>query len=283
MSNAEERAIVAEAKRHAKVTKGGIDLTAIASFLTIMALALLISRIATVALTLTGLSREVSRFQARSALMGTGFTTREAEDIVSHPVRRRIVMHLMLLGNAGLVTAVSSFILSFIGSADTAETVRRVMLIAGGIGILWILSASRFVDRWLSITIRWALNRWTHLEARDYARLLELSGDYSIKEMRVASDDWLVGKTLGQSQLQEEGILLLGLRRKKGGYIGAPFSETEFREGDVLILYGTRDAIQNLDRRVGGPGGDEEHERAVVQQTKREQDEYYSDMRSNAD
>ena len=69
------------------------------SVLVTLALALVITRVATVALTLTGLSKESARFQARSAYTGVGFTTTEAESVVGHPVRRRIVMILMLLAS----------------------------------------------------------------------------------------------------------------------------------------------------------------------------------------
>ncbi len=248
-------------------------MTAIASFLSVLTLSLLIARIATVALTLTGISREVARFQARSALTGTGFTTTEAETVVGHPVRRRIVMYLMVLRNAGLVTAISSFILSFSGAEDTLEGARRAALIGGGIGILWLLSLSQPLDSWLGAGIRWALNRWTDIEARDYARLLDLGGDYSVKELRIGRNDWLVGKTVGQTRLRDEGVLVLGIRRKNGRYLGAPVSGTQFRTDDLLILYGRRAAIQDLDKRIKGPAGDEEHERAVATQKQREQNE----------
>jgi hypothetical protein len=74
---------------------------ALASVIVVALVSLLIARVATVALALTGLSREAARFQARSALSGTGFTTSEAEAVVNHPVRRRVVMSLMLLGAPG--------------------------------------------------------------------------------------------------------------------------------------------------------------------------------------
>ncbi|NJK33035.1 MAG: potassium transporter TrkA, partial [Deltaproteobacteria bacterium] len=78
---------------------------AIISLLVVVTLSLIITRIATIALMHTGLSRPVSQFQARSAFTGAGFTTQETEHVVNHPVRRRIIRTLMLLGNAGLVTA----------------------------------------------------------------------------------------------------------------------------------------------------------------------------------
>lgn len=69
----------------------------------IITLSILVTRVATVALTLTltGLSRESAKFQARSAFSGAGFTTTESEDVVNHPIRRRVIMSLMLIGNAG--------------------------------------------------------------------------------------------------------------------------------------------------------------------------------------
>jgi hypothetical protein len=79
----------------------------------------LVTRMAAMALALTGMSGEAARFQARSAFTGVGFTTREAEEIVWHPVRRRIVMLLMLLGNLGVGAVVATLMLSFITSVRT--------------------------------------------------------------------------------------------------------------------------------------------------------------------
>jgi hypothetical protein len=70
-----------------------------------------VTRIATVAPTQTGLCRESAKFQARSAVTGVGFTPTESEKVLNHFVRRRILLMLMMPGNAGIVTEVSSLIL----------------------------------------------------------------------------------------------------------------------------------------------------------------------------
>jgi len=88
---------------------------AIFTLLLVVTLSLLVNRVASVALTFTGMSRDSARFQARSAFTGAGFTTLESEDIVNHPVRRRIIMLLMLLGNAGFVTIIATLLGSFVG------------------------------------------------------------------------------------------------------------------------------------------------------------------------
>ena len=70
-------------------------MAALISVFIAITLSLLITRIATEALTLTGLSRTSASFQARSAFTGAGFTTAESEAVVKHPVRRRIIIVLV--------------------------------------------------------------------------------------------------------------------------------------------------------------------------------------------
>jgi Trk-type K+ transport system membrane component len=84
------------------------------SIFVLLSLSVLVMRVASVALRLTGLSDDVARFQALSAFTGTGFTTREAESIVNYPVRRRIVSSLMIVGNLGLVTVLATLVVSLV-------------------------------------------------------------------------------------------------------------------------------------------------------------------------
>jgi hypothetical protein len=90
----------------------------------ILVFSILITRVASIALTHTGLSRESSKFQARSAFTGVGFTTTESEKVVNHPVRRRILLLLMILGNAGInVLAISRQDGSFFGTPAGETTI----------------------------------------------------------------------------------------------------------------------------------------------------------------
>jgi len=230
-------------------------MTPLISLLIIVALSLLIMRIATVALAITGLSREVARFQARSAFTGVGFTTGEAETLVNHPVRRRIIMLLMILGNLGFVTALSSLLLTFIDTASAQERFVRLFWLGLGLGVLWFFGTSQWVDRRLSNLIEWSLRRWTDLDVRDYASLLHLRGDYGIVELTVSEEDWLADKRLRQLDLQDEGALVLVVVRPNGQYIGAPSGHTAIYSGDTLIVYGRQEALAELDERLPGPRG----------------------------
>jgi hypothetical protein len=125
----------------------------IITLLVVLTLSILLTRVATVALTHTGLSHESAKFQARSAFTGVGFTTSESEKVVNHPVRRRILLMLMLLGNAGIVTAVSTLIVSFVNIDRSGSFVLQIVLLVAGLVALWSLASSQWVDRHLSKNI----------------------------------------------------------------------------------------------------------------------------------
>lgn len=239
----------------------------IITLMVVVVLSILVVRIASVALTLTGLSQELARFEARSAFTGAGFTTTDSEKVVHHPVRRRIIMLLMLFGNAGLISAVSTLLLSFVGADEEGGITQalwfRVAAIVTGLLGLWAVAHSRIVDKYLSRAIAWSLKRWTKLEVRDYAGLLHLSGDYSVVELLVRSDDWMAGRHLRELRLDEEGVLVLGIELEQGGYVGAPRGKAVVSPGDTLLLYGPRATLAELDLRRSGTSGNWRHFQAV--------------------
>ncbi len=241
-----------------------IGIVGIITLLIVLGLSLLITRLATVALQLTGLSKDAARFQARSAFTGTGFTTQEAEQVVRHPVRRRIIMLLMILRSAGLITIIISLILSFGTESDSRLT--RLAWLAGGVVILWVLASSNWVDRHVSGVMGWALNRWTDLDTRDYAKLLNLSGEYGVTEIEVRKNDWLADKTLREMRLNEEGVIVLGITRSDGAYVGAPQADITVSPGDRLVVYGRGHSLKELDTRGAGSPGESAHLRAVEEQ-----------------
>jgi NhaP-type Na+/H+ and K+/H+ antiporter len=251
-----------------------VGLVGIIALLVVLGLSLVITRIATNALSHTGLSREAARFQARSAFTGTGFTTRESEKIVNHPVRRRIVMILMIARSAGLISIIISLILSFAtaGNGEATKLFRLLWLIIGVL-ILWFLANSNWIDRYLNRLIDWALNKWTDLETWDYISLLNLRDGYTVKELKMRGNDWLVGKHLKECRLTDEGVTVLGIYRNNGDYVGAPKDDTKIESDDVLVLYGRSKTLYNLMHRRKGLEGEQEHQQAVKEQQKVEKEQ----------
>jgi hypothetical protein len=256
-------------------------LVGILTMLLVLALSLLITRLATHALVLTGMSRETARFQARSAFTGTGFTTTESEGIVGHPVRRRIVMLLMVVRSAGVISVIISLMLSFVGAGDGEPTrLIRLGLLAGGAAALTLLSRVPAVDRRLNRLVAWILDRWTDLAARDYVGLLQLSDNYEVMELHVDGRDWIAGRQLADCRLPDEGVTVLGIVRGDGTYLGVPRGETTVEAGNTLIIYGHTAVLQDLDVRRAGAGGEQAHARAVADQRRRDAEQEQRDARS---
>lgn len=238
------------------------------SLLVALTLSLIITRVAAVALMLTGLSQESARFQARSAFTGVGFTTTEAESITGHPVRRHVVMTLMLLGNIGIATVIATMMIALLQvekAEGNADWLMGIGLLAVGLLLLWGLARSRWVERQVNHSIAFALRRFTRLEVRDYVSLLELSNGFSVTELLVEPLDWVAGKTLVELALAREGVLVLGIHRQDGNYIGAPSGGTRILVGDSLVIYGPVERLDELDDRRSGEAGNRAHQDATAQ------------------
>ena len=232
-------------------------MAAVVSLIVVVTIGLLITRVATVALTMTGMSLDHARFQARSAFTGTGFTTSEAEAIVTHPARRRIVMLLMLVSGAGAVSVLGALILSFAPVNDTSGGLRRAAVIVAALGALLWLSHNKAVDRLLRRAIERALRRYTDFDVRDYAALLHLRGQWRVAQIPVEADDWIAARPLGQLRLPDEGVAVLGVEQAEGAWIGAPSEDVHLRVGDVVVLYGRVPILDDIAQRIHGDEGEE--------------------------
>lgn len=238
---------------------------AVASVVVVAVVSLLITRVATLAFVLTGMSQEAARFQARSALTGTGFTTGESEAVVNHPVRRKVVMLLMLFGGAGIVTTFATLVIGF-ANASRGEAFSRLAVLIAALAALVVLSRTRWFNRALSPLLTRLVNRYTDLDAADYAGLLHLGGEWAVGQVGVDDGSWMAGRTLSDLDLRAEGVAVLGVERRDGTYAGAPSFDTLVEVGDILLLYGTRPRLRELDQRTAGEEGDRAHDAAVAAQ-----------------
>ncbi len=246
-------------------------MVAIVALLIAVLIGLLITRFATIALVSTGMSKQYARFQARSAFTGVGFTTNEAERVVNHPVRRRVILTLMLLGNAGIATVVATLLLGFSDSGGSEMAARGLVLVLGLAGI-WLLAASPWVDRRVRRIFASFVSDDDDAHVRDYAGLLKVGADYDIGELHIDDGHWLAGRTLGQTSLRNEGAVVLGIDRN-GDYYGAPDARFTLEAGDTLTLYGHQSTLHDLDRRRSGPSGELAHVDRVAEHVTRQRDE----------
>lgn len=242
-------------------------MTAIILLLLVVLVGLLITRIATAALMATGMSRQYAKFQSRSAFTGVGFTTDEAENVVTHPIRRRVVMVLMLLGNAGIATVIATLLVGFTG-AQLGEQLQRGVVLVAGLAAIWVVASNRRADEILQRFFARILRSRYQLEVQDYAGLLRVGADYAIGELQVQDGDWLADRTLAELRLTDEGVTVLGVERD-GSYFGTPGGDTRLEPGDTLTLYGRDDALKSLDERRRTTGGELSHVDQVATQAER--------------
>jgi hypothetical protein len=238
-------------------------MVAVISFFSILLISVIIVRVASIMLRLTGLSEDVAKFQARSAFTGTGFTTREAEGIINHPVRRRIIQSLMLIGNIGVVSFISSIIISVLTVQSTASL--PLLAVIGGAGLLLLLlfTKSRLIGILFTKIVERLLRKWTRLYTHDYASLLNLQAEYEVTTFTVPAASWFTNRMIKDLKLTDEGVLILAVRRSDGYFIGTPKSTTVLYPEDQVIMYGREPHLRMIITRPAGAPGDADHRTAV--------------------
>lgn len=250
-------------------------IAAITLFL-IVSLSALITKIATIALVHTGLSTESAKFQSRSAYTGTGYSTSESESIMNHPVRRKIVFNLMIIGNAGIVTVMSSLILTFLLPETLASKLYGLLTVVVGMSIVWWAIRSKWVDKVLSAMIRRMLKRYTDIDIQDFAAILHLKDDFKISEKKINGTDWMANKSLDELKLRREGLTVLGIYREGKEYFGSPVGTAMILPDDVITVYGKSEVIKSIFKRKHNYNAELEHEKFVKKEEERLQDEVQS-------
>ena len=208
----------------------------LAILLLVILISALIIKVGAILLRMTGIDRDTAGFQALSAFSGTGFTTSEAENIVNHPKRRRVVKALMILGNAGIVTALAML---FISLQDSTVTNALAKFGAIGLVALIVLSfpLSRGLDTILENFIMKRLSKSTHFSMGTFSEIMRFARGYGIAELIVSESDRLAGKTLAESGLTSSDILVLAIRRGHG-MIPTPKASDTIKPEDKLVCFG---------------------------------------------
>lgn len=192
-----------------------------------------------------GLPPPSARFQARSALTGTGYTTTEAETVVRDPASRAAATMLMMIGYLGPAT-----ILALMGWAFVMPEVRSAPVRAGVlIGLLaFVAVADRFgvLARLGSRPARFVARRVFGARIDEVWTVL---GDRAVATLRVDADSPLSGRELGERPFGEQGVQVLAIQRIEDGRdrsLSAPAPGQQILSGDRLILFGPVADLERL-------------------------------------
>jgi MFS family permease len=215
---------------------GVLLITILASFIVV--------RIGGFALQLTGLEPDVARFQALSAFSRAGFTTAEAERVVQHRTRRRIVTILIILGNAGIVTMIAALVASFTEVTGYGWFFIRLAIIIVGIFVLYrLIIRSGAVNR-IFDWVRKPLMKRIVMEAPAIEEILHVEKNWGVHFVMIKEKSKNIGLSLADITAKGD-VEILAIDRPDA-FLAKPDSAEKLMEGDRLLAYGRDESVERL-------------------------------------
>ncbi|TJY41738.1 hypothetical protein E5161_11025 [Cohnella pontilimi] len=202
---------------------------------------MLVIEIAVVLMRSTGLDHDISRFQVVSLMTSTGFTTKESELILGHPIRRRIGIFLILFGVfsfAVIISAISSFLVSHFKIVYLALI---SAVLAGLLGLVRLPAVQR------KLIERFAAPLQQKFEVHELPIeevMLHESNDLFV-DVPIGEGSTLIGKTMEKVCGDDTDVNLLFIKRGTV-HLRDLRMRTNFEAGDVLYLYGNKEDIDRI-------------------------------------
>ena len=201
-------------------------------------------RIGAFALHLTGMDSESAAFQALSAFSGTGFTTSEAERVVRHKSRRRIITILIILGNAGLVAIVASLVASFTQVTGYSWFFIRIAIMIAGIYVLYRVVIRSGLGNSLLDRLRKPLLKRIAMEAPPFEEILHIGGEWGINLATIGKDSRYIGASVADITAAAD-VEVLGIDRVDV-FISRPEGDVRIEGMDRLLVFGTSQSMKKL-------------------------------------
>jgi hypothetical protein len=192
-----------------------------------------------IALEATGMERRKARFQALSALTGTGFTTREADDVVNHPSRRLIAGWLMFLGSVGIILFLLIILAILVIGIKPGTQLSPALIVALAIPpfVLIVLYWIGVLDKAGTKIVNWMKRSAYFTPELSTREMVHQAGDYSVARLTIGRKAPEVGRKISNTSLAKHKITILAIER---GDKTLPFPEAKetVQAGDHLLCYG---------------------------------------------
>lgn len=221
-------------------------MAAVLTLIVIAMVSLLAVRAGATALMMTGLSWDAANFQSYSAFFGVGFTTREAELVVNHPIRRRIIRDLILAGNVGVTSALATMVATLVQNSSGFRPLFIVGGLVAGLALLLYLTRVSWVQNAIDRIIKRTLENTNLVKVMDYELLLRIQHGYVVLEVDVLPESPWVDKELRETRPWDHGIIILAVKSDGRALDGLPNAHTVLRVGDVITVYGKEQSIHEL-------------------------------------
>ncbi len=202
---------------------------------------LLVIEISVVAFTLTGLERDVARYQAISMLTGTGFTTDESQLIIDHPVRRRISMFLILFGAFSLAVVISAITNMLSNDLRLKElTIISIVLLA-----IYFLGKTPLTKKLLQHRFQYEMKKNLDISELPVKEVLFLQKGDIVTDIVIEEGAKLDGKKVEKVFEHGHDANLLFIKRGEVN-IREDLIEETIQAGDKLYIYGDKQVIEKL-------------------------------------
>ncbi|MFC4099306.1 hypothetical protein [Paenibacillus xanthanilyticus] len=199
----------------------------------------LVVEIASELFVVTGLERSISRFQVISMLTGTGFTTKESELILRHPIRRKIGIALILFGAFSLAVVISS-ITNIL--ADDFRIPQLLVATAALTIVCAIVKNRRFHARTRPLFEK-HLRQDFQLHELPVQEVLYIHDHDLLASVSLHERSVYIGRQARDVLRDEDDIHLLYIKRGHVHLRQGVRQET-LAEGDMLIVYGDKQLIE---------------------------------------
>lgn len=207
----------------------------------IIVISSLIVRIATVILKMTGLDEGTARFQAISAFTGTGFTTKEAENVTDDSMRRKTIIVLMVMGRVGVVSVIAGLFVSF-GKGALLNDIWRALILFVILWLFYKVTTLKGFSRTLNKFIEKKIVARGLVKQKTLEELFSLPRGYGIAQLVITDDSEEKGMTLAQAGFINKNILVLSIERGDK-LIAFPRADDKIVLADKLLCYGL---IENI-------------------------------------
>ncbi|MDH3226675.1 MAG: hypothetical protein OEM67_06260, partial [Thermoleophilia bacterium] len=187
----------------------------------------------------------IASFQARSAFSGAGFTTTEAENVVNHPVRRRIITTTMFVGTLGTPTLVVTIVIGLVAPGPGSTTERSLVAVAGLVALV-MLVVNRPMTRYLeAFGRRYAQRRLLPAVHGAAQELLSLGDDFTVIAARLQEGVEGSPRSLRGIEHALPRVRVLGVRTDRA-FVGEAPADLTLHAEDELVVYGRRERLVEL-------------------------------------
>jgi len=219
-------------------------LIAIIPLIVIVLVSAIVVRISAVMLKMTGMDEKTARFQALSAFTGTGFTTRDSERVVANEKRRKIITVLMILGNAGIVSVITTLVLYVFKSGEGSPSL-KLLVIVFALLVIYLLISNRAITRRVNRIIENKIVDSKILEKKPIEEIVDLPKGYGIFELNVKEGLKEAGLSLGEAGFRNKDIMVLSIE-KRDRTISSPKANDIIEKGDKILCYGHGKSVKEV-------------------------------------